>query len=289
MQIGRVRPDNLRMLEVVREDRGLARAAALAAEAAELLRRAAAVQVEDEAVRFDCDLARGGMIMCVELIVERPDFVVAIIAEEQPAASIRIDGERRIHAALPAAHGAASTVMLARRLAARIKAYGHVGISSFHAGPFSVAEAVREAEFVLDVVRAPGAPIAEEIGRGTYKLLLRMLATHPGALGEFYESTVAAMVTYDEHHGTELVATLSAYLTADCNMNVTAAAVFAHRHTIASRLERIRELTGLDPARYEDREQLGLGLKVHRLLATQLSAPEQDRLSATRRGAGAPA
>ena len=30
-------------------------------------------------------------------------------------------------------------------------------------------------------------------------------------------------------------------------MNATAAAIYAHRHTVAYRLERVRELTGLDP------------------------------------------
>ena len=44
-------------------------------------------------------------------------------------------------------------------------------------------------------------------------------------------------------------------------MNATAAAMPSHRHTVAYRLERIRELTGLDPLRAEDREQLGIALK----------------------------
>lgn len=35
----------------------------------------------------------------------------------------------------------------------------------------------------------------------------------------------------------------------NCNMNDTAAAAYAHRHTIAHRLDRVRELTGLDCAR----------------------------------------
>jgi DNA-binding PucR family transcriptional regulator len=57
------------------------------------------------------------------------------------------------------------------------------------------------------------------------------------------------MVRYDDQYRTELVRTLQAYLDANCNMNATAGAIFAHRHTIAHRLDRIRELTGLDPPR----------------------------------------
>ena len=44
-------------------------------------------------------------------------------------------------------------------------------------------------------------------------------------------------------------------------MRATAAAGFAHRHTVAYRLERILELTGHDPRRSDGLEQLNLGLK----------------------------
>jgi DNA-binding PucR family transcriptional regulator len=44
-------------------------------------------------------------------------------------------------------------------------------------------------------------------------------------------------------------------------MRATAAAGFAHRHTVAYRLERIEELTGHDPRSSEGLEQLNLGLK----------------------------
>ena len=50
----------------------------------------------------------------------------------------------------------------------------------------------------------------------------------------------------------------------------TASAIYAHRHTIAYRLERIRDLTGFDPMRTEDRERLGLGLKAFRIIEPSL-------------------
>jgi sugar diacid utilization regulator len=53
-------------------------------------------------------------------------------------------------------------------------------------------------------------------------------------------------------------------------MNATARAVFAHRHTVAHRLARVRELTKLDPSLGEDRERLGLGIKAYRIVAPTL-------------------
>jgi DNA-binding PucR family transcriptional regulator len=53
-------------------------------------------------------------------------------------------------------------------------------------------------------------------------------------------------------------------------MNATARAIFAHRHTVAYRLDRVRELTGLDPGSSADRERLGLGIKAFRILEPTL-------------------
>jgi DNA-binding PucR family transcriptional regulator len=53
-------------------------------------------------------------------------------------------------------------------------------------------------------------------------------------------------------------------------MNATAAAIYAHRHTVAYRLDRVRELTELDPLVSEDRERLGLGMKAYRIILPRL-------------------
>lgn len=236
----------------------------------ELVRRAA---------RLGCDLSRGAVILCAELISERPHLVAATIAEEHPGAlAQRLDGiadrERsRVYAVLPAGDADASpaaTLAAAKRLAARLQRYAIVGLSSFRADPATLGSAVDEAELVVDILQKSGESITDEIGSETYKLLLRMLASHPEEVQTFYEATIAPMVRYDDQHRTELVRTAQAYLDANCNMNATAGAIFAHRHTIAYRLDRVRELTGLDPMLSEDRERLGLGLKVYRIIASRL-------------------
>jgi sugar diacid utilization regulator len=59
-------------------------------------------------------------------------------------------------------------------------------------------------------------------------------------------------------------------------MNATAAAMPAHRHTVAYRLERVREITGLDPLVGEDREQLGVALKARAVAAAHARLPPQQ-------------
>jgi sugar diacid utilization regulator len=227
------------------------------------------------AARLGCDLSRGAVALCAELSSDRPRHVVATIAGEHPGAlaqHMEGGGPGRVYALLPAAGGADATATLAaaRRLAARLQRHGTVGVSSFYAEVSDLGRAIQEAELVLDVLRRSDVPIAEDIGTGTYRLLFRVLASHPEEVRSFYEDTVAPLVAYDAQYSTDLVGTLSAYLERNCNMNATASAIYAHRHTVAYRLERVKELTGLDPLLSEDRERLGLGLKAYRIIAPRL-------------------
>ena len=103
-------------------------------------------------------------------------------------------------------------------------------------------------------------------GTGTYKLLFRVLLDDPAELETFYNETLAPVVVYDSRYGTELVHTLTTYLGNDASTVKTASGLFAHRHTIRYRLDRVKELTGLDVDKSEDRESLTLGIKVMQLL-----------------------
>jgi sugar diacid utilization regulator len=230
-------------------------------------------EIMRRAGRLGCDLRRGAVVLCAETDTDRPRRMVTTITAEAPDALAQpLDG--RIYAVLPAVGGDDAperTLALARRIATRLQRHGPVGVSSFCSDPGELGRALEEAELVVEVLReSGGTPIAEEIGTGTYRLLFRVFASHPEEVRSFYDDTVAPIVRYDEQYGTDLVGTLEAYLEQNCNMNATAATLFAHRHTIAYRLDRVRELSGLDPTQSEHRERLGLGLKAYRILAPRL-------------------
>jgi DNA-binding PucR family transcriptional regulator len=229
------------------------------------------VEIVRRAGRLGCDLSHGAVVLCAELTTDRPRHVVATIAGEYPGALAQ-HMEDRVYAVLPA-ETPESTQAAARELATRLQRHGIVGVSSFYSDPAELSRAIQEAELVLDVLRrsdGEGGPIPEDIGRGTYRLLFRVLASHPEEVRSFYEDTIAPAVRYDDQYATDLVGTLEAYLDRNCNMNATAAAIYAHRHTVAYRLDRVKELTGLDPMQSEDRERLGLGLKAYRIIAPRL-------------------
>ena len=77
----------------------------------------------------------------------------------------------------------------------------------------------------------------------------------------FYEDTVAPLVRYDEQYSTDLLGTLAAYLDNNCNMNATAQAIHAHRHTVGYRLDRVRERPGWTTPAARTGSGSGLGLE----------------------------
>ena len=118
-------------------------------------------------------------------------------------------------------------------------------------------------------------------GMGAYLLLLSVMIDDPGEIHRFYDGTIEPLVAYDEQYETDLVPTLETFLECDGNVAQTAQRMYTHRHTIRYRLERARELSGLDVGSSEGREKLSLGLKAMRVLG--IAAP---RGPATEAGAG---
>ena len=147
-----------------------------------------------------------------------------------------------------------------------------VGHSRVAADPVDLYRAGNEALLAANVAeggREDTVLAFEETG--AYRLLLPAMSEDPAELQRFFAETVEPLVTYDEQYDTDLVQTLETFLDADANVAGTAARLFTHRHTIRYRLERVRDLTGLDVASTDGREKLGLGLKAMRVLG--IAAP----------------
>ena len=153
-----------------------------------------------------------------------------------------------------------------------------VGRSRMAVDPMDMHRAAAEALLAANVASPehpdPEARVLSFEDTGAYRLLLPAMSDDPAELERFYLDTIAPLVAYDEQYGTELVNTLEAFLANDGSMAATYKQLFTHRHTIRYRLERIKELTGLDVNSTDGRERLGLGLKAMRVLGVRApSAP----------------
>src|ERR687895_300386 len=85
-----------------------------------------------------------------------------------------------------------------RRAAARLGRHAEIGVSSYRSGAAEARRALEEAELVLGLTAAGVGPPGAEIGSGTYRLLFRVMASHPQEVRSFFDDTVAPLVAYDE-------------------------------------------------------------------------------------------
>ena len=211
-------------------------------------------------------LAQGAIALCARQ-PDRASWVVPTIVEQFPAAlTLQEDGVA--WALLPARRAdeaGRATTAAALRVAARLGARTAVGLSPFVTGPERLPDALRQARIVLELT-CGGEVDVEEATTGTWRLLLAMALRDPAELAACVATSIGPALEHDARLRTEIVPTFQAYLHHGANMNATAAAIYAHRHTVAARLERLAALTRLDPMRHDDRERLGVGLKAHAML-----------------------
>jgi DNA-binding PucR family transcriptional regulator len=157
---------------------------------------------------------------------------------------------------------------LVRELQASLS--GHtfaIGRSRVASEPNDLHRAASEALLAANVAEGDAErPVLAFDETGAYRLLLSAMSEDPGELQRFYAETVEPLVNYDDQYETDLVQTVEAFLEADGNVAGTAQRLFTHRHTVRYRLERVKELTGLDVGSTDGREKLSLGLKAMRVL-----------------------
>src|SRR5579871_3206950 len=232
------------------------------------------------------ELERGGSVLIAHAYPQAP-------AQEGWRARLRAIAARAARAAVPGAVavlserdlGSAAEVIVvcagaddgaARRAADNVLRDLEASMSGF---AFVIGRS-RPAEDPLELPRAADeALLAANVAQGdlehrvlafeetgAYRLLLSAMSENPAELRRFYAETVEPLVSYDEQYATDLVATVAAFLEADGNVAGTAQRLFTHRHTIRYRLERVRELCGLDVGSSDGREKLSLGLKAMRVL-----------------------
>jgi hypothetical protein len=218
--------------------------------------------------------ARSASSAVVAALVDRPDTGGAEVAVLVPGA----DGDvaRRVAEAM------------LRELGGALPGHAFaLGRSRVAADPAHLHRAGSEALLAANVATGDeDDPCRAFEAMGAYRFLLSAWIEEPGEVQRFYGETVEPLVAYDDQYETDLVRTVEAFLEADGNVAATAGRLFTHRHTVRYRLERVRELTGLDVGSTDGREKLSLGLKAMRVLG--IPAPGGPATESGARGGRVP-
>jgi hypothetical protein len=220
-------------------------------------RRLAAPDITRRAGLLGCDLRQG--FVAVSAGGPRDgghEEIRAALAGVHPRALIEaVDGTT--YALVPGT--SLDTKALAARLGDRV--------ARAHSFPYEdsgqARQALDEARTLLILCRRAELRHTDLPTWDNVRIIYGAYVSQPARLREFCQRTVGELVRQDADEDDRLQATFWTYQNANCNMNAAAARLDTHRHTVANRLRRIRQLTGLDPQRGYDRELLGLALRTH--------------------------
>lgn len=167
----------------------------------------------------------------------------------------RLDGV--VHAVVPS--GADGAEAVATATAARGWRDVRIGRSRAKQEVDALRAALRESRIALQLDATVTVRDVDQLG------LPGLLAGMRDELGtgDFVTSVLGPVLDQDGSESTPLVDTLRAYLAHGCRPGPAAAELCVHRHTLAYRLDRIRDLTGRDPRSGEHLLEFGLALELH--------------------------
>ena len=132
------------------------------------------------------------------------------------------------------------------------------------AGALSIA--FREAQIALDVSRQIGRCNAVVYDRaGVVGMLLSL--RHEVGMRRFLQLNLGQLLLEEEKQRDLLLQTMRVFFDVNCSHEAASQRLGVHRKTIAHRLGKISELTGLDLTTHDDRLVADLALYVHRMLA----------------------
>jgi sugar diacid utilization regulator len=142
--------------------------------------------------------------------------------------------------------GQADWEQLRRTVVSDLGGQCHIGVGGTCARPSELPRSLREAGLALRLQKTllPGSGACEYPRLGIF----RMLAAIPDLtdVEEFVQEWLGSLIDYDARRNAELVRTLTQYLEHGGNYDATAAELSVHKSTLKYRLQRIRELTGVE-------------------------------------------
>jgi purine catabolism regulator len=204
--------------------------------------------------------------------LQAADLVRTEVLRLAPGALLR-ERQDRLAVALPRSTPPTSeeALELAERLRQRLasllnSSHVTIGVGRHHGGIGGLALSFREAEQALAIGRALlGGNRSVHFEHLGVQRLLFQLRNNP-ELASFYEDLLGKLQAHDERQGAELVHTLEAFFACHGNHVRTAQRLHLHRNTLLYRLDRAKQVLGVDLDDAETRLALQVALKIGRVI-----------------------
>jgi sugar diacid utilization regulator len=163
-----------------------------------------------------------------------------------PAAGA-VDPAERVRAAL-------------ERLAPGVRTRLAVGVSAATA-PDALVGALDEARHAQRLAALRAEPVAVVTADEVTSHVLLLAAVSDDVRRAFATRVLGPVLDHDEQHGSQLIATVRAFIEADGSWSRCAAALHLHVNSVRYRIGRVEALTGRDLSRIEDRVDVFLALR----------------------------
>lgn len=141
------------------------------------------------------------------------------------------------------------------------------GVGSIALQIKDIAGSYREAKNAINIGRIMDEAFVSFTELGVMRLLCMLGLNND--LTEFVPKSINNLIRYDQENKTNLLNTFEVFLQNNSNATSTAKELFVHYKTILYRLEKIREISGIDFANHKDRLEAELGLKIVSLLRSR--------------------
>ncbi len=137
-----------------------------------------------------------------------------------------------------------------------------IGIGGICRGPGEIAQSYGQARRTIDAMARLGrrGQVVAFDDLGIHRLLLQI--PDLTELAGFATEVLGKLIAVDRQRGTEFVATLACYFRENNSPQRTARALHVHPNTVAYRIRRIGEITGLQLDAYRDRMLAQVALEV---------------------------
>ena len=143
----------------------------------------------------------------------------------------------------------------------------YIGIGRNYEDAREIWKSYREANRAVEYQRkASNKKIIYYEDLGIYRIL--SFEGLESELDQFYKDSLESLVKYDMEKGTDLILTLREYFQCEGNLKEVSEKLYIHYNTAVYRLQRIKEITGVNFEDYDDRLNLQIALKVHEICKT---------------------
>jgi len=137
-----------------------------------------------------------------------------------------------------------------------------IGIGRFHKEPAQLWKSYNEARRSLQNKRADyKSEYMHFDNLGIYRIF--HMEEMEGELHQFYRDTLEPLVIYDKEKGSELVKTLQMFFQSGGNLKKVSEEMFTHYNTIVYRMQRIKDITGMNLDDQNDRLNLQVSFKIY--------------------------